>query len=107
MITDFDVKDLSLADAGAQPRVRAPRFESAHQVGGLGCHMQAGSDPNALQRLFPVKALADEAQNRHLLFRLHNAAFAGISQAQILHVKLCYHIPTPSLESYFIRSRVA
>ncbi len=44
-------------------------LERAHEVGRLGGDVQAGGDAQAVERLLPLEALADEAQDRHLPFR--------------------------------------
>lgn len=47
--------------AGTQPRIRSTSLERAHKVGRLGSHVQTGGNPNAFQRLFPLKAFTNKA----------------------------------------------
>ena len=59
----------SLVDSGleaARYDLRAAGLEGPHQVRGLGRHVEAGPDAQALERPLALEALADEAQDRHL-----------------------------------------
>ena len=44
----------------------AAGLERAHQVGGLGGDVQAGPDPQTVERPLALEALADQAQDGHL-----------------------------------------
>ena len=51
---------------GGQHHIRAASLQGLHQVGGLGGDVQAGRDAQPFERLLFRKALADQAQDRHL-----------------------------------------
>ncbi len=55
--------------AGGQRHLRPARLKRAHQVRGLGGHVQARRQPLALQRLLGRETLPDLPEHRHLLLR--------------------------------------
>ena len=63
---------------GAEAHIGPAGLEGFHEVGGFGRHMEAGSDPNALERLFPFKSLSNESQDRHGGFGPFDLQFALI-----------------------------
>ena len=69
-----------------QDDVRAAGLERAHQVGGLGGHVQAGGDAVAGERLLPLEALADRLQDRHLPVGPLDPPDALRRQGKIFHV---------------------
>ena len=56
---------------------RAARHQRPDEVRGLGRHVQAGGDPDAVERALGGEALADRAQHRHLPVGPLDAGGAG------------------------------
>ena len=56
------------------------------EVGGLGGHVQAGGNTNALEWLVLDELLADALQHRHRLVGPFNAALAQISKINIFYI---------------------
>ena len=52
--------------AGAQRHRRAPGLEGTHEVCGLGRHVQAGGDPEPLERPLAREPFPNQAEHRHL-----------------------------------------
>ena len=66
--------------------VRPAGLERAHEVRGLGRHVQARRDAASLKRLFTLEPLADRREDRHLPVGPHDPAHTLGSKGQILHV---------------------
>ena len=71
---------------GAEHDVGAARLERAHQVRGLGRHVQARGDAVAGERLLALEPLADRGQHRHLPVGPHDPPHALGRERQVLHV---------------------
>ena len=54
---------------GGERDLRPAGDERPHEAGGLGRHVQAGADAQAVQRALGGQALADRAQDGHLPVR--------------------------------------
>ena len=76
---------------GAEHYVGAAVAQADGEVGGLGCDVQAGGDPHALQRLILDEFLADDLQDVHRLVGPLDALLAQIREIEILDiaVNLC------------------
>jgi hypothetical protein len=71
---------------GAERDLGTTGGERPHEVRGLGRHVQARADTDAVQRLLGLEALPDGGQHRHLAIRPLDAAPALCGQAQIADV---------------------
>ena len=66
--------------------VGAAGLERPHEVRGLGRDVQAGADPDALERPLRLEPLADQPQDGHLALGPVDAADALGRQAEVGHV---------------------
>ena len=78
--------------AGAEDQIGAARLQRLHEQRGLGGHVQAGGDAQALERLHLGEAGADVAQHRHRALGPFDAAVALLGQVQILDVVRGLHL---------------
>ena len=65
---------------------RAARLEGAHEVGGLGRHVQARADPQAPEWLLGREPLADQPEDGHLALRPLDPPNAALGQTEVGHV---------------------
>ena len=70
----------------AEHHVGSACLERAHQVRGLGRHVEARGDAVAGERLLALEALADRLQHRHLPVGPHDAAHALGGECQVFDV---------------------
>ena len=73
---------------GAQHNIGAAIPQADGEVRGLGGDVQAGRNPNALQRLVLDEFLADDLQNLHGLVRPVNPLLAQIGKIQTLYIAI-------------------
>ncbi len=66
--------------ARAQHDVGATSGQRAHEVRGLGGHVQARRHAHSIERLLPLEALADARQYRHVAVGPLDAVLAGIGE---------------------------
>ena len=96
---DREHADLVLGDEGcgdvvlgrerigcAEHDVGSTGFERAHQVRRLGCHMEAGGDAIAGERLLTLEPLPDRDEHRHLAVGPRDAAHSLGCEAEVLDV---------------------
>ena len=87
---------------GGQDDIRPASVQGVHQVGGLGGHMQAGGNAQALQRALFFEALADQAQDGHLSLCPFDLPAPAFRQVDIFDI-IIFHA---SLHGYEIHSTV-
>ena len=84
--------------AGGQHHIGAAGLQHAHQVAGLGSHVQARADAQAVQRPALGKAFFQQVQHRHLACSPLHAEAALLSQAEVFDIVV--HVVFTSSVSY-------
>ncbi len=79
--------------AGAQRQRRAPGLQGAHEVCGLGRHVQAGGDPDPLERPLAREPLPNQAEHGHLGVGPADALPPLSDKGQVLDIRLHHSLP--------------
>jgi len=71
---------------GAECEACSAGFEGSHEVGGFGGDVEAGAEGDAAEGLFAGEAVADEAEDGHVLLSPFDAVASAVGELDVFDV---------------------